>query len=247
MTIKQLLITLQREETNPEINKTYLTKLAKLTPEQVGDIAIDIDDQSIDNLDSDFVAKLKLGDIINTGDTVYFVGYDDDAEKDLVSLDVSGYISGEIYLHSDGEDEWTHDSTIRIRLQPMLETSSVNDGTINKVIGFASNGDLVKASPSSGGGTQLYKHTIVVNTTYVVFCPRSTPFTSLSDIIDYYSQVKYPLYGSMTYDGADYPIWLYPGGGSSASQITVARLKSGGITSFYIYQSEFVSDTVTPL
>lgn len=43
--------------------------------------------------------------------------------------------------------------SIHSTYQEKLTTTSVSDGTINKAIGFDTNGDIVKATPSSGGMT----------------------------------------------------------------------------------------------
>lgn len=67
--------------------------------------------------------------------------------------------------------------------QNALTTSSVNDGTIDKTIGFDSQGNIVKGSAGGGGGgTQLYKH--IVNNKYIFVGLSHNQYTSFVDIMN---------------------------------------------------------------
>ena len=58
----------------------------------------------------------------------------------------------------------TNITNLQTGKQNALTTSSVNDGTIDKTIGFDSQGNIVKGSAGGGGGgSQLYKHVIESN------------------------------------------------------------------------------------
>lgn len=71
--------------------------------------------------------------------------------------------------------------------QDALTTSSVNDGTINKSIGFDSQGNIVKGS--AGGGSHLYKHVLrrsemePVNDEVYIISKREEPYNDFSDIM----------------------------------------------------------------
>ena len=65
--------------------------------------------------------------------------------------DGTGYASIEMIVITKNTGEWTF-YTYYNDFQEPLTTSSVSDGTIAKNIGFDSNGNIVKQTPSGGGG-----------------------------------------------------------------------------------------------
>lgn len=75
--------------------------------------------------------------------------------------------------------------------QNALTTSSVSDGTINKSIGFDSQGNIVKGSAGGGGGgSQLYKHSCGIQTAMgmastIIICEDPNDFTDLFDVFSY--------------------------------------------------------------
>lgn len=70
--------------------------------------------------------------------------------------------------------------------QNALTTSSVNDGTIDKSIGFDSQGNIVKGNGGGGGGNQIYLHeiTISINSfdgSFYLINDVSSQITSIAD------------------------------------------------------------------
>lgn len=86
--------------------------------------------------------------------------------------------------------------------QDNLTPSSVNDGTIDKVLGFDSSNNLVKGAVS--GGTKLYKHEITVSgvgsgTKYIAICtfsenisPTQIPYRYGKSILSITNENGYP-------------------------------------------------------
>ena len=97
-------------------------------------------------------------------------------DADLYFYSVPAVIfNGEISVTSAVfiDDETTHKLTLQLAygamtklIQESLETNIPPDDTLVKVLGYNSGDSLVKGTVS-GGGTQLYLHTIVLNNTYL--------------------------------------------------------------------------------
>ena len=86
------------------------------------------------------------------------------------------YLGNDLQVDSalkDGKGQVIHKTYIK---------KTIPDGTIAKNIGVDSNGDIVKETPASGGGTQLYKHDLMTNGMYVMLINDvPTPYTSITN------------------------------------------------------------------
>lgn len=100
-------------------------------------------------------AKANLSDVFTKSEinTLLQNGYYNQTEIDLM-----------LENKADADDVYTKTATDTLLngKQNALTTSSVNDGTIDKNIGFDSQGNIVKQT-ASGGGSQLYIHNISIS------------------------------------------------------------------------------------
>lgn len=89
--------------------------------------------------------------------------------------------------------------------QEKLTTSNVSDGTIDKSIGFDTNGNIVKGTASGGSGT-LYKHRVSIEGTdeadmpldssveLVFITSSSTPITTFQSVSNNSAKLIYGVY-----------------------------------------------------
>lgn len=149
--------------------------------------------------------------------------------------------------------------------QNNLTPSSVNDGTIDKVLGFDNSNNLIKGAVS--GGTKLYKHEITVKdgnslnkTTYITSI-IGTPCNDLQSMYDLYraSLLSVKIGTDLEYLGVS---GFYNPVNTAYSSFNVGTLSKQG-NNYYFYQfsinnsgaitvsnlqiTSFVSDTVTEL
>ena len=110
------------------------------------------------------------------------------ALNDKASQADIGTIEAQLTNKANASDVYTKSEANNLLAgkQNALTTSSVNDGTIDKSIGFDSQGNIVKGNGGGGGGNQIYLHeiTISINSfdgSFYLINDVSSQITSIAD------------------------------------------------------------------